>query len=398
MLAGVDSRRVKVIGGIVIYLDANATTATSKVSCEAVALVLGEGPLNPSSAHSSGARARVLLERSRETVARALGDVDSDNVYFTSGGTEANNIVIGGFAKLERSHVACSAAEHASVLGPVRSCSAHSVVGVSRTGIIQLDAMVSEIESARSKGAAHVLASLQAANSETGVVQPLTEQIEVLRSAFPEIFILVDAAQALGRVPLTLEGVDALTFSGHKLHAPAGTGFLYLSDRLAASLPAFAVGGGQEGGVRPGTQNVAGIAGMSAALEDRMLKFDEHNAQLEVLRDGLETGILSSVPGTKVVGARSPRVPNTSNVFFSGLDAQALLARLDEVGILCSTGSACSSARPEASPVLKAMGMTEREASSCLRFSVSVMNTEIEINDAVEAITRCASEEFRIKE
>lgn len=384
--------------GTVIYLDANASTATSRVAVEAVAMALSEGPLNPSSAHSSGARARVLLERSRETVAKALGDVDYDNVYFTSGGTEANNIVIGGFSKLARSHVACSVAEHASVLGPIRSCSAYSVVGIRQTGIIQVDELICEIKSARSKGAAHVLASLQAANSETGVIQPLTEQIEALRSTFPEIFIMVDGAQALGRVPLSLQGVDALTFSGHKLHAPAGTGFLYLSDRLAETLPAFAIGGGQEGGVRPGTQNVAGVVGMSAAIEDRMLNLDEHVARLAVLRARLEAGVLSSVPGTRVVGAESPRTPNTSNLFFSGLDAQALLARLDEAGVLCSTGSACSSARPEASPVLKAMGMTDREASSCLRFSVSVMNTESEINDAVEVIARCAERGIRTRE
>ena len=146
---------------------------------------------------------------------------------------------------------------------------------------------------------------------------------------------MVDAAQAFGRVPLSLEGVDALTFSGHKLHAPAGTGFVYLSDRLAESLPPFTIGGGQEGGVRPGTQNVAGVVGLSAAIEDRMLKLEEHIARLGGLRDRLETGVLSSVPGTRAVGAESPRAPNTSNLFFSGLDAQALLARLDEAGVQC---------------------------------------------------------------
>lgn len=212
-----------------------------------------------------------------------------------------------------------------------------------------------------------------------------------LRSLRDGVYVMVDAAQAFGRVYFDVEAADAITFSGHKLHAPAGTGFLYLSDRLKAVLPAFAIGGGQERGVRPGTQNVPGAVALAAAVRERMSGFDEAAARLALLRDRLERGVLASVPGSRAIGAMSPRVPNTTNIYFPGQDAQSLMARLDAEGVMCSTGSACSSARPEASPVLKAMGMTEKEASGCLRFSVSVMNDEDEMDVAVRVIARCAT-------
>lgn len=371
-----------------IYLDANATTALSAEARAAFLAVLEAGPHNPSSVHSAGARAREIMERARMDLADALGGVDPDNLYFTSGGTEGNNIVVRGFASVPGAAVLCSSVEHASVSGPVRA-SKGDFLPVRPDGILDIDVAERAVRSIPADQA--VLVCVQAANSETGIVQPVAEITERLRQARDGVYLLVDAAQAFGRIKLDAEVADAVTFSGHKLHAPTGTGFLWLSDRLKEILPPFAIGGGQERGVRPGTQNVAGAAALAAAVSERMSGFEGAAARLARLRDTLEKGVLASVPGSYVVGAGSPRVPNTTNIFFPGQDAQSLMARLDAEGVMCSTGSACSSARPEASPVLKAMGMSERDASRCLRFSVSVMNTEEEIDEAVRVIARVAA-------
>jgi cysteine desulfurase len=321
-------------------------------------------------------------------VADALGLVDPDNIFFTSGGTEANNIVIRGFSGIPLSRTIFSAVEHASVAKPA-AASGGAVVRVDANGILDIGAAVAM--AVASPAEAKLLVCVQAANSETGIVQPIEEIAERLREARPDAFLLVDAAQAFGRVEFPAEAADAVTFSGHKLHAPAGTGFLYLSDRLAGVLPAFAFGGGQERGFRPGTQNVAGAAALAAAVTERMSDLGAATARLAALRDRLESRVLAMVPGAYAVGADSLRTPNTSNIHFPGQDAQSLMARLDAEGVMCSTGSACSSARPEASPVLKAMGMGEKDASRCLRFSVSVMNTEEEMDEAVRVIARCAT-------
>lgn len=369
-----------------IYLDANATTAVSAAVRVAVDSIFDEGPLNPSSPHQAGSNAKNRLEAARQAIADALGGVSFENVFFTSGGTEANNLVIRGFDRLHGTRVYCTAVEHASVIGPVSESTSPTVLAVGQDGILDLPRALSEIGD---NGAGKTLACIQAANSETGIVQPLQEIIAAMCGA-DDIFIMVDAAQAFGRIPIDLGGIDALTFSGHKLHGPPGTGFLYLSDRLLEVLPPILIGGGQESGVRPGTQNVAGACGLAVAVTERMASFDTDVSKLRNLRDRLEEGILQLVPSAKVVGYSSHRVPNTSNIMFSGLDALAVLARLDAAGVLCSTGSACSSARPQGSPVLKAMGLSEREASSCLRFSVSVANTVGEVDEAARIIAACA--------
>lgn len=379
--AGVEAR-------VRIYLDANATTTLSSTARTALIEALDNGPHNPSSAHSAGIRSREVIERARMIISDALDEADLDNLYFTSGGTEGNNIVVRGFASIPRAALFCSAVEHASVLKPV-SAAGGSVLPVRPDGILDIEEAVRVVGNA--PASSPVLVCIQAANSETGIVQPVSEIAERLRSVREDLYLLVDAAQAFGRIGLGVEAADAMTFSGHKLHAPAGTGFLLLSDRLKEILPAFAIGGGQEGGVRPGTQNVPGACALAAAVLERMESFEEATALLAQLRDRLEEGVLASVPGSYVVGKTSQRVPNTSNIYFPGQDAQSLMARLDAEGILCSTGSACSSARPEASPVLKAMGMSERDASRCLRFSVSVMNTEEEMTEAARVIALVAT-------
>ena len=370
-----------------IYLDANATTALSPTACRALFDLLEGGVFNPSSAHGAGAKAREILERARSSIASALGDVDFENVIFTSGGTEGNNIVIGGFSSLPNVRILFSAVEHASVALPARAAGG-VMIDVDSRGIVDVEGLLSLLSDVPLE--TRTLVCIQAANSETGILQPLGEIATELRKSREGVYLLVDAAQAFGRTTFDASAFDAVTFSGHKLHAPLGTGFVYLSDRLREILPAWTLGGGQEHGVRPGTQNVPGAAALAAAVNERMSNFSWAVARLATLRNMLENGVLSSVPGTYVVGAKSPRVPNTTNICFPSQDAQSLMARLDTDGVMCSIGSACSSARPEASPVLKAMGMSERQASRCLRFSVSIMNSEEEIKEAIRIIARCA--------
>jgi Cysteine sulfinate desulfinase/cysteine desulfurase and related enzymes len=371
-----------------IYLDANATTALSPIAKAALLSVLDQGPHNPSSAHSAGALAREIIERARMDIARALSDADPDNLVFTSCGTESNNIVIRGFSAIPGAVIYCSAVEHPSVLGPVQAAGG-VVLPVRPDGILDVEAAEDAVKQVPSERP--VLVCVQAVNSETGIIQPISEIAERLRNAHGQAFLLVDAAQALGRVDVIAEIADAVTASGHKVHGPAGIGILWMSDRLMEIITPLAIGGGQERGVRPGTQNVAGAAALAAAVAERMADFEGATARLAALRDSLERGVLASVPGSYAVGANSPRVPNTTSIYFPGTDAQSLMARLDAEGIMCSTGSACSSGKPEASPVLKAMGMSERDAARCLRFSVSVMNTEDEIDEAVRVIARVAA-------
>jgi len=365
-----------------IYLDANATTAQLPEVIAAVSQAAALGPTNASSAHSLGDRAREMISQTREVLCKALGVDDEDGILFVSGGTEANNIVVNGFGKLPEALMLCSATEHASVLETVLNHGGR-VIPVDADGVIDNSALYTELQAAARRP---VLVSVQAANSETGVIQPLADIIDVCRGAPGEVYLHVDAAQAFGRMTIFIDGIDALTTSGHKLHAPLGSGFVYLSDRLADILPRTILGGGQERGFRSGTVNVPAIAGLKVAVETRFSDLPAAMAEMKQARDAFETRLLQLVPAAKVIGATAKRLPNTTNVMFPGQEAMALMARLDAAGVVCSNGSACSSMKPSASPVLRAMGLSEREALACLRFSFSVSNTSMEALTAAEIV------------
>jgi cysteine desulfurase len=373
---------------LTIYFDANATTAmlpdVRKAWEECVAL----GPLNASSAHSRGALGRRLLEGARDVVCEAIGADDPDNVVFTSGGTESNNIVINGMARLG-ARIVHSLVEHASVQEPAATADMRNLIAVGADGLVDLAELESVLSGVRRD--ASVLVCVQAANSETGVVQPLEQVAAICRSVEADVFLHVDASQALGRIRLTSDVADSIAFSGHKLHAPQGTGFLWLSDRMADVLPRTLLGGGQERGFRSGTQNVPGAVALAEAIERRFDDFEESVSHLRMLRDRFEAGLLASVPDASVVCAGSVRLPNTSNVMFRGADAQAVLAMLDAEDVICSNGSACSSMKPSASPVLRALGLTEKEAFNCLRFSFSIFNTKREVDAAIPLIAASVS-------
>lgn len=348
------------------------------------------GPVNASSAHSSGALGRRLLERARDVVCEALGADDPENVIFVSGGTEANNIVINGMSKVVQD-VVVSAVEHASVLEPAAQIATEGgIISVSSSGVVDLAALEGFL-AVNDPGSSRALVCVQAANSETGVIQPIEQIAAICQAAPGEVYLHVDAAQAFGRIRFSIDGVDSVSFSGHKLHAPQGTGFLWLSDRMADALPRTILGGGQERGFRSGTQNVAGVAALAKAVETRFSNFDDDVERLRQLRNLFETRLLALVPDAAVVCSRSSRLPNTSNVMFRGADAQAVLAMLDADGVVCSNGSACSSMKPSASPVLRALGLSEKEAFNCLRFSFSILNTEDEVDAAVPLIANAVS-------
>jgi cysteine desulfurase len=360
------------------YFDNNASTPPLPEVVEAVCVAMGDGYGNPSSIHHRGLHAQRRLAFARGEVAATLG-ARTDQIRFTSGGTEGNNIVLksGRFRR-----IITTAIEHPSVLRPAERAAAQGVelvvLPVDADGLVDLDSLHRAIRERPED-----LASIQWANSETGVLQPIADVATLCREH--GVAVHVDAAQAVGRVPVGLGElpIDFLTFSGHKLHGPPGTGVLFVRE---AGLPPLLDGGGQEAGLRSGTENVPGIVGLAAALERRAAGLDRAIAHMRHLRDRFEALMLEAVPGVAINGATAPRVVNTSNLRFSGIDGQALVARLDQSGVLCSQTSACSSHRPEPSHVLTAMGLSEQEAFASVRFSFSVLNVEPEVEQAVSSI------------
>ena len=371
-----------------IYLDANATVRPLDSVVSAVATAMRDTWGNPSSAHRCGPVARRVLERARDATAALLTGIDPENVVLTSGGTEGSNAILASAARNDTT-IVISTVEHPATRIPAERATeagaSLEVVPVDANG----RADPADISRAVSRATTpEVLVSIQWANGETGVIQPIQDIVQAVRSARPDSFIHVDAAQSIGRLPTPTEGISALTFSGHKLHAPQGTGALAFGDDGLGRIPALLEGGGQERSQRSGTQNAAGAAGLAVALETRASTMRESTTRLRAMRDAFEAQVLERVPRAMINAERCPRTPNTSNIRFAGVDGMSLVARLDAQGIRCSQGSACSSGRPEPSRVLRAMGLSEEEAYSSVRFSFSVLNTEEDVQDAATAIAQ----------
>ena len=363
-----------------IYLDNNATTQPLPEVRAAVLNAMGGAFGNPSSSHSAGDRAREQLHNARSSLASLLG-CDPDSIIFTSGATEANNTVIRSFSGPAK-RIVSSAVEHSSVLAALERTEREGtevvLLPVNRSGIVDPDdlreAVVGET----------ALISIQWVNSETGVIQPVEEFGRICSEA--GVPFHTDAAQAVGKLPVKLRDlpVDYASIAGHKFHAPPGTGALYL--RGSADIRGLLDGGDQESGLRAGTENVPGIAGMGCAAGIRAGSLPETIARLGRLRDLFEGEIMDRCPGVSVNGARATGVCNTTNLVFDGVDGQALVARLDQRGVRCSQSSACTNHRPEPSHVLRAMGLSEEEAYASVRFSMSVLNSEEELVAAAAAV------------
>ncbi len=373
-----------------IYLDHAATTPVHPDVVRAMLPYFSDAGYNPSSLHAEGRRARAALDSSRDRVAAALG-VARKEITFVGSGSEADNQAILGIARLLRErgrHVVSTRIEHHAVL--------HSLDLLHDDGyeitLLPVDerGLVDPNEFANALRDDTILASVMYANNEIGVVQPIARLAAAARER--GVIFHTDAVQAAGLIPLRPRelGVDLLSLSAHKFYGPKGVGVLYVRDGVG--LPPLVVGGGQEFGRRSGTENVAGIVGLAAALERAIDGQPARAARIEALRDRLEKGIVASIDGVRVNGAGAPRLPNNSNISFEGIDSESLLMQLDLAGIAVSSGSACTSGALEPSHVLAAMPIDSRWYQGVIRFSLGEATTEEDIERVLELVPEIAQD------
>ena len=367
-----------------IYFDHNATTPVAPEVLAAMLPYLKEEFGNASSIHAFGQNARGAVERARSSVAALLGARAAD-IMFTSGGTESNNHAIFGAvaaAPGKAKHVITSAIEHVAVLDTCKALAKSGVeltiLPVDREGLVNPEHVRGAIRSET------VLITLMLANNEIGTIEPIEEIGKI--AAEKGIVFHTDAVQAAGKIPVDVEklGVNLLSISAHKFCGPKGVGALYI--RKGTQLDPLLYGGHSERDRRPGTEDVAAIAGMGKAAELARIGMREENERIRGLRDRLERGLLERVPHSWVNGGRAPRVPNTSNMTFPFIEGEAMVIALDLKGIACSTGAACSSGAVEPSHVLVALGLAPEDARATLRLSLGHQTTEEEIDLALETI------------
>jgi cysteine desulfurase len=390
-----------------IYLDHNATTPLLPEVAAAMVECQGSGFANPESQHQLGRRARRMLEDAREGIASLLGlDLlrrPADRLIFTSGGTEANNLALFGLSgaaspsplmgegrgeghsgalAVAPPRMIVSSIEHPSIAEAAKAIVRRSwtvdLLPVSSSGAVCLDRFESLLaERPR-------LASVMAANNETGVTQPIPEL--AARAAAAGVLLHTDAVQACGKIPVNFRewGVTAMSIAAHKFNGPRGIGALIV--RGDVPLDPILFGGFQEEGFRPGTQPVALAVGMHAALQCFHREQAERTARIALLRDRLEAAMISIWPAAVVHGRSAPRLPNTTCIAFPGRDRQVLVMALDLAGVACSTGSACASGSSEPSPTLVAMGLPNELVGSSIRFSLGATTTADEVDEAIKRV------------
>lgn len=368
-----------------IYLDHNSTTPIAASVAQTMSDCFAAGYVNPASQHRMGQRARRKLEQLRTRLAELLGasfqGMHTDQIILTSGGTESNNLALFGLpnsADTATRRVVVSSIEHPSVMGPAEQLARMGyqvdTIPVDKNGVCRLDALRELIETPVS------LVSLMLANNETGVIQPVAEAAAICRKR--GVLIHTDAIQAIGKIPVSFQalGVDAMSFTAHKLSGPRGTGGLVL--RHGLSLQPILFGGFQQMAIRPGTEDVALIAGMVHALElyanDPRGRYDH----LVNLRDRLQENLIAELKDVVINGGEADRVPQTLNLSFPGVDRQSFLMAADIAGLAVSTGSACASGSSERSPVLLAMGLENEVIDGSIRISLGISTTESEIDES----------------
>lgn len=377
------------MAGMRHYLDYNAS-APLRPAVREVMLRAFEEAGNPSSVHAEGRRAHALIERAREQVAALVGARARD-VIFTSGGSEANNTVMTPSLRREPSFEMLAlhlmgATEHASVLSGSRFPEeARETIPVGADGVVDLDSLDGRLRRlAQERAGALALVSLQAANSETGVIQPLATVAEVVHRHGG--LLHVDAVQAAGKMPVDMAawGADVITLSAHKIGGPKGVGAFVTRPGVEVR-ERLVRGGGQEGGYRAGTENVAGIAGFGTACALAREELADYAAATRALRDGLEARLRAIEPAVVFFGAAAERLPNTSAFAIDGLKAETLLMLLDLEGMAVSSGSACSSGKVRRSHVLTAMGVLPSLAEGALRVSFGWASTEADVESFATA-------------
>ena len=362
-----------------IYLDNNATTRPLPEVVAAVSDGLTDLWGNPSSQHGPGQEAASAVQVARTRLSRLVG-APSERIAFTSGATESNEGVLRHYRSAGYALIS-SEAEHPSLTGSYRLEAPDRIhfVPIDRSGRWNIERLNELLASSPA------LVAVAWANGETGVLQDIEAICAcAARTGAP---VLLDASQAVGRLPVDFDtlGISYLTLSGHKFHAPKGVGALIQSQAVPHPI-VLQLGGEQEAGLRGGTENVPGIVGLGTASDLRFQSLTAAITHLRSLRDRFEAMLTERIPDAWINGADAPRVPNTANVTFPGVDGMALVARLETRGIICSQISACSSASPEPSPTLTAMGLTRSEAFASTRFAFAVDNHEREVETAVQAL------------
>ena len=367
-----------------IYMDNAATTRVTEPVFEAMRPYFCETFVNPSSVHAFGREARKAVEQARRQVAAALG-AQAGEIYFTGSGTEADNWALRGAAYAQKArgrHIITTQIEHHAVLHAAEQLEKEgfevTYLPVDEDGVVSLEALEKALRPDTT------LVSIMAANNEIGAIQPIREAAK-LAKAHGALFH-TDAVQAIGCVPIDVkaDGIDLLSLSGHKFHAPKGVGALYI--RSGVKLQRLIYGGAQEKTQRGGTENVASIVGMGKAIELAMESMESRNAYVSGLRDRLIEGILRRIPETRLNGHRTRRLSGNVNVSIRYIEGEALLLSLDMKGIAGSSGSACTSGSLDPSHVLLAIGLPHEIAHGSLRLSLSEENTAEEVDYTIDAL------------
>ena len=369
-----------------IYLDHGATSPVAPQVLAAMLPYFSQNYGNASSLHSAGALAREAVEAARDIVAAALG-VSPDEIYFTSGGTESNNLAIKGVALAAppgKNLILCSAVEHHAVLD---ACSSLRSLGFEvQTMPVDAEGRVDLQKASEMLRPETLLVSLMHGNNEVGTLQPVKQLFSICREK--GIVTHCDAVQSFGRISVNADVLqaDLISISAHKFNGPKGSGALYI--RKGTCLSPLISGGGQESGRRPGTINVPGVVGMGVAVELSMLGMPSESLRTEALRNILIEKVLYRVPGSRLCGSRFERLPNNAHFLFPGLEGETLALELDVAGIYASAGSACSAGSKEASHVLLAMGFPANLARGALRLTLGPENTQEEALFTAEQIAQ----------
>lgn len=373
-----------------IYLDNSATTPLDPAVLEAMMPYLTEDFGNASSIHTYGQKAKMAVDRARHQVAALLNAARPNEIIFTSGGTESNNLAIRGLVESNSrygNHIILSAIEHPAVESVCEDLEKRgfelTVLPVYENGVVKIEDVRAAIRDNT------VLITVMAANNEIGTLQPINEigsLVRDLRKSGKKIWFHTDAVQAVGKIRVNVEeiGCDLLSFSGHKINGPKGIGGLYV--RRGVRLHTQNIGGRQERGTRAGTENVPGIVGLGAAAELADSSLGDLDSRIRSLRDRIENIVLERVPEAVPNGDRTDRLPNIANISFRSVEGEALLIALDMQGIAVSTGSACSSGSLEPSPVIRALGHGDDIARGAIRFSLGRQNTAAEVDKLLDIL------------
>jgi cysteine desulfurase len=362
-----------------VYLDNNATSPLVPEVLDAMLPYLKEKFGNASSVHSVGREAKKALEESREAIARILGASHKECICFTGSGSESDNMALRGVARALRQkgkHIVTSAVEHHAILNTAKYLEgegfAVTYIKPDETGLISAKAVAGALRNDT------ILVSIMHANNEVGTINPIAEISKIVKAR--GILFHTDAVQSFCKVPFTVDslGVDLLSLSAHKIHGPKGVGALYI--REGVHVKPLIYGGHQEGDRRAGTENIAGIAGLAKAAQLVSSNIEKNIRTMKTLRDKLEKGLLEKIPHTKLNGHPLLRLPNTLNLSFPFIEAEALILDLDLKGVAVSSGSACQSGTGDPSHVLLSMDISPELCRGSLRFSLGTENTEKDID------------------